>query len=103
MHHIHIVATIRCPLCSPPRFPAVRFISRMDEEVENVRTSAALAAASLGFDDSSGACGFFPSVCPPFGAEILGGAAALALVERGGAFAGVAPSVRPSPRKFSSD
>lgn len=81
MHHIHIVATIRCPLCSLPRFAIVRFISTKEEEVENVRTSAALAAASLGLDDSSGACGFFPSVCPLFGAEILGGAAALALLD----------------------
>ena len=44
------------------------------EEVDELRTSAALAAACFGLDDSSGDCAFLPKVLPPFGPLILGGA-----------------------------
>lgn len=46
-----------------------------------IRTSAALAAAAPGADDSFGACSFLPNVRPPCGALILGGAAAVALFD----------------------
>ena len=48
------------------------------DEVDELRTSAALAAACFGLDDSSGNCGFLPKVLPPFGPLILGGADARA-------------------------
>ena len=69
------------------------------DEIE--RTSAARAAASPGVCDCDGACGFLPIERPPCGGLILGGgAAARALVGCGGALAGAAPSVLPSPWKF---
>lgn len=78
--------------------PVVGF-ANIDEN-EKLRTSAALAAAALGSCESPGACEFLPSVLPPCGPLIFGGAAALALSDLGGAFAGCAPSVLPSPAKF---
>lgn len=91
-------------LALPPPLRRVVLDFNPEEEAEEVlRTSAARAAASLGPDESSGACGFFPKVFPPFGAEIFGGAAARALLVCGGALAGVAPRVRPSPWKESED
>ena len=89
--YIHAVETIL-----PPDFC---FVLRFGK-VERLRTSAALAAASLGLEDSPGACGFFPGVLPPFGELILGGGADRAPSVCGGAFAGDALNVRPSPEKL---
>lgn len=71
-HHIQAVETIR-PLCWTGR--AFFFGGG---EGEMLRTSAALAAAAFGLDDSSGTCGFLPNVRPPLGPLILGGADARA-------------------------
>ena len=68
---------------------------------DKLHTSAALAAAACGPSESSGACGFFPSVLPPCGPLIFAGAAARAFSGLEGAFAGCAPSVLPSPLNCS--
>lgn len=63
-------------------------------------TCAALAAAALGPSVSRSACASLPKGCPPWELFVFGGAAARALSGCGGAVAGCAPSVRPSPWKF---
>lgn len=96
------VATI-LPLPLSARFGLLpSSASFVDVEEDRLRTSAALAAAALGSADSPGTCGFFPSVLPGLcGPLILGGAVALALSGREGAFAGCAPRVLPSPLKLA--
>ena len=62
-----------------------------------VRTSAALAAASLG-DEPLGACELEPSNRPPVGADAL-----FAVPFFCAGAAGAEPTARPSPLKFLSD
>ena len=89
--HSHAVDTIL------PFDPASYLDGTSDEMVEIVRTSAARAAASRGFADSSGVCGFLPRLRPALGELIFGGTGARAPSVWGGAFAGLDPRVRPSP------
>lgn len=69
------------------------------DEAERLHTSAAFAAASLALIESFGGTELPPNVLPVD--LIFGGADALAPSVRGGAFAGEAPNVLPSPPKLS--
>ena len=90
--HIQAVATIFLGAC----FRGLSWLSFV--VYRYVRTSAALAAASLG-DDPLGACEPDPSVRPAVGADAL-----FAVPFFGaGAAAAVEPTARPSPLKFLSD
>lgn len=94
-HHSHAVATILLLPCGV-RLPSCRGSGKLGWEL---RTSAALAAAAFG---SSAPPRLLPSVLPPAALPVLDGAGARAFSDGAGAFAGCAPSVRPSPWKFLS-